>query len=366
LTQRKTEILNKLKIIRQTMAEANLSAIRLRGVDWFGWATAGANNAVILTSETGVGEVLLTPDRAWILTNTIEAARFSEEEIPLSFEIWAGPWNDTSRMERFVGEQVPSGTIASDRPVLTNQECPLPKKLIAAKRRLLPSEIERYRKLGLESAEAMTEVLSKAQPEWTENQLAAEGAKALWNRGIHPTLTLAGGERRVARHRHPFPTKERLGSKAMLVFCARRHGLYANLTRWVYFKEPTHQERQLLHDAATIEAAALTHSRAGINLGEVYQAIVSAYTATGHTGEELNHHQGGSTGYLSREVVATPNCSTLLEENTALAWNPSLPGTKIEDTVLLTSQGIEILTVAPEWPTFFIQGRQRPNYWVQK
>src|SRR5690349_2220701 len=83
-------------------AEAGAVGARLRGVDWFAWATCGGSNVVILTTETGVAEVFVTADGAWILTDEIEAARLAAEEVPSGFEIWAGPWNDPSARQAFV------------------------------------------------------------------------------------------------------------------------------------------------------------------------------------------------------------------------------------------------------------------------
>ncbi|HXT34751.1 MAG TPA: aminopeptidase P family protein, partial [Chloroflexota bacterium] len=34
----------------------------------------------------------------------------------------------------------------------------------------------------------------------------------------------------------------------------------------------------------------------------------------------------------------------------AFAWNPSIAGAKVEDTVLLGERGIEVLTATGEWP----------------
>ena len=57
-------------------------------------------------------------------------------------------------------------------------------------------EKSQYRKWTIKDAKGgddfamMTEVLTRARPEWTEWQLAGAGAEALWRRGIEPTLTL--------------------------------------------------------------------------------------------------------------------------------------------------------------------------------
>ncbi len=357
-----TELETKLARARSVLEQHGLGAVRLRGIDWFGWATCGGSSVVLLAAEVGVAEVLITRDGAWVLTDAIEADRMKEEEVPRGLEVWSCPWTDPRQREAFVQARRGGKPVASDRP--TGEEVPLPVELVQARSSLLPEELERYRKLGSDAAQAMTEVLKAARPTWTGWQLAGAGAEALWSRGIQPALTLVGEERRLPRHRHATASHERLGSRAMLVFCARRHGLFANLTRFVYFREPSAEERRLLSDVARVEASAFQASRPGATLGEVLAAIVKTYSACGHPGAEAFHHQGGSCGYLARDVVALPGSRVALQPRNAVAWNPSLPGMKIEDTGVLGDAGLEILTVDPAWPTFEREGRRRPDLLV--
>ena len=358
-----SELEVKLARVRGIMEQHGLSAVRLRGVDWFAWATCGGSNVVLLTTDVGVAEVFITRAAAWVLTDAIEAPRMEQEEVPKGLRVWSCPWAERGQREAFVEEKRGGGQVASDRP--QGQEVPLPAELVDARHSVLPEELERYRALGRDAAEAMTEVLQAAKPDWTGWQLAGAGAEALWARGIHPALTLVGEERRLPLHRHATASREKLGARAMLVFCARRHGLFANLTRFVYFREPTAEERRLATDVARVEAAAFKASRAGVTLGQVYGAMVEAYQACGHPGAEAFHHQGGSCGYGSRDDVAVPGSKVVLQPSNAMAWNPSLPGAKIEDTVVLTEGGLEILTVDPRWPTFTVEGRARPDLLVR-
>ncbi len=340
-----------------------LAALRLRRVDWFSWATCGGSSMVILTAESGVGEVLVTRQGAWVLTDDIEAERLRQEEVPAGLTVLAGPWNSRAERDAFVAEQAGGGLVASDRP--TAGEWPLPPELVSAKRRLLDGELERYRALGRDAGEAVTETLTRAQPDWTELQLAGAAAEALWRRGIHPALTLVAGERRLPIFRHPTAGPDRLDGRAMLVVCGRRHGLYANLTRFVYFRQPTVEERRLADHVAEVEAVAWVASTPGANLETVYNAIVAAYARLGHPGAEMFHHQGGTTGYLGRELIAVPGLRATMQANTALAWNPSLRGSKIEDTVVTSDRGIEILTADPAWPTRMVAGRPRPDLLIR-
>lgn len=55
-------------------------------------------------------------------------------------------------------------------------------------------------------------------------------------------------------------------------------------------------------------------------------------------------HQGGTTGYGSRKVVASPDTNLWIDTGQAFAWNPSLMGTKAEETYVLTAGGPELLS----------------------
>jgi len=355
---RAAEVADKLAILRDCLERSGAAAICLRGIDWFAWVTAGGSSAVLHAMETGVAEVLVTRDEAVILTDEIEVARLREEEVPAGFTFHVTPWAQVELRERYVLGLAGERPVLSDRP--RNGEQPLPTSLL--KRRLVLNDAEqaRYRLLGREAAEAMTEVMRAARPEWTEYQLAGAGAAALWRRGIHPALVLAAGERRLPLYRHPTPSHEPIGARAMLVFCARRHGLYANLTRFVSFGPAPQDQRALME----VEATGLATVTPGKSLSAVYHSFDAAYKHADRQDAINEHHQGGITGYLAREIVATASTATELEEGMAFAFNPSFAGLKIEDTFLLGPQGLENITLDPQWPAVTVHGRQRP-LWLE-
>lgn len=360
-SERALEAGTKLALLREYLVQHGAAAIRLRGTDWFAWITAGGSNAVLHTTDTGVAEVLVTQDEAAILTDEIEAARLREEEIPAGFTFHISPWAQVELRERYVLGLSGDGLVFSDRP--HGDEQPLANGLRQRRMVLLPSEQMRYRQLGREAAEAMTETMRRARPEWTEYELAAAGAAELWRRGIHPALVLAAGERRLPLYRHPTPSHERIGARAMLVFCARRHGLYANLTRFVSFARAgaaPEDQRALME----VEATGLAAVVPGKSLSAVYHAFAAAYKHADRQSAMDEHHQGGITGYQAREIVATASTATELESGMAFAFNPSFAGAKIEDTFLLGPQGLDNLTLDPQWPAVTVQGRQRP-LWLE-
>lgn len=359
---RSTELRSKLATMRSALETDRLGALRLRGHDWFAWATGGASNSVMWTSDAGVAELLVTAAGAFVLADAIDVARLEREELPDGLEVIELPWAEPDLRDRFVADHIDGGPVASDAPV--GPERTLPEALVAARLRLSPAELDRYRLLGRETAAAMTETLGSATPRATEREIAAAGADALLRRGIHPALVLVGGSRRLPLYRHPTATTERLGDRAMAVFCGRRHGLYANLTRFVYFRRPTRDEQHCTSVVAQVEAVAWNASRPSARLGDIYAAIAAAYRRLGFPGAELEHHQGGLTGYRSREVLAIPGSPWTIQLGSAVAWNPSLAGAKIEDTAIVASSDLETITVDPAWPTVTVEGRPRPDVLV--
>jgi Xaa-Pro aminopeptidase len=331
-------------------------------VDWFSWCTAGGFNGMVMSSEVGVAQAVITASQAWVLTDVIEAERLRREQIPSEFDLWSCAWQHPESADKFISGLTESEPVASDRP--TGAERELPEELVAAKRRLLPEEVVRYRTLGQDAAAAATESLTGARPECTELEIAARASYELRKRGIDPALVQVGGEERVTKFRHVLPTPAKIGSKVMIAFCARRHGLYANLTRFARFGDATPTEQRLHETVAAIESEVLTATRPGAVLGHIYGDIAAAYRRHGVADEIDHHHQGGTTGYLSREVIARPGCNVKVEDSTAVAWNPSVPGAKIEDTFVCTTAGLELLTDDGAWPTREFEGRKRPSVLV--
>jgi Xaa-Pro aminopeptidase len=354
------EVSRKLELIREALTETEATGARLKGTDWFAWATAGGSNTVLLTAETGVAEVLVTAEDAWVLTDEIEAQRLKDEELPENFQVSVNPWADAAARESFVRDVTNGGKVISDRPI-PHVEKRLPASLQLHKQVMMSSELDRYREVGRKASEAMTEVLTAAKPTWTEYQLAGAGAEALWARGIHPALTLVAGERRLPLYRHATATGEAIGRQSMLVFCARRYGLYANLTRFVSFGSLGDEHAELHRHVREIEAQALNLCKPGTSLDAVYHALSQAYDQHGFKQAIFQHHQGGTTGYLSREIVANPTTTDTLVEGIPVAWNPSLVGAKVEDTFVILQDGkLENLTFDPNWPSVEVEGRLRP------
>jgi antitoxin VapB len=94
----------------------------------------------------------------------------------------------------------------------------------------------------------------------------------------------------------------------------------------------------------------IDETRPGAAASRLYQVAADAYAAAGFPGEELRHHQGGAIGYRARDWVAHPTSKEIVQARQAFAWNPSITGTKMEDTALVVDDAVELITSTPDWP----------------
>lgn len=258
------------------------------------------------------------------------------------------------RLVRVPWQVSPAAAAADASPVALIAEADVAAQLRAARATLLPAEAQRYRELGADVAEVLTDVAGTLTPSTSEREASAALAAGLSARGIDPLVVLVAGASRLP-FRHPLPTDAALGERAMLVVCGRRHGLIANATRWV--GHPGSDDDRIL----AVEAAFFAATRPGGLLDEAFAAGCAGYLAAGFAADEWrNHHQGGPTGYAGRDPRATGGNGDVIRENHAFAWNPSAPGAKVEDTVLVTSRGIDVLTADPRWPAVIRGGLARP------
>jgi antitoxin VapB len=324
-----------------------LDAVLLRRSENIAWLTGGAVEVRVLTpSETGVASLLVTAEGArYYLTTANEAPRLHDEEFAtLDFEPQIFPWyaDDTAETALRLGRD----QVGSDTPIPGF----LPVNLYPLRRSLQEPEIARFRWLGAQTADAVTEILQSLEQGMTEYEMEAQVAAALLSRGILPSVYLMAVDDRIVKYKHAVARGQVLKNYAMLNLCARKWGLTVSITRFAHFGALPVDLSDKFLAAAQVNAALLDATRVGATASELFRIAADAYTHNGYEGEEQLHHQGGATGYGEREWVATPDGTERAVDSQAYAWNPSIRGGKVEDTVLLRDGKIELLTPTPELP----------------
>ena len=345
----KRERQGKMERVREFLREKNYDALLLSKQSNFSWFTGGGNNHVVIADSLGVVSLLIFPHQKYLITDNIEANRIlGEELVGQKYEVKIYNWYESEKKKEIFEELARGMRVASDDgfpgSILAEAE------FAPYRWSLTDEEIRRYRWLGNRSGRAISKVGYWVRPGATEQQIAAWLSRELMRYGIIPVVILIAADDRIAKYRHPIPTDHRVERYVMLVVCGRKWGLIVSLSRLVHFGQLPLELRQK-HDAVVkVDATFIAHSRPGNKMADIFARAQQAYAEAGFPQEWKLHHQGGPTGYAGRDYKCVPGHPGLVLEKQALAWNPSITGTKSEDTIIAFSEGPEIITPTPDWP----------------
>lgn len=336
----------KLGRLRAAMARLKLDAVIITLQRNIGWLTGGRSH-IAWINEAACCKLVVTAKAVFMLASRIEADRLMEEEFgpsgfaPLVDEVRIWPWQEPEMQHRLASELL-------DGYAVTGTDAELEREFASLRMTAHPGELEEWQSLGRHAGLALEEAAYAAQRGESEFELTARVARQCMERELEPVVLLAAVDERMAERRHPLPTGRRLEHSAMLVLCARRRGKIVSATRAVYFGRPPAERLRLHRAVAEIDARLHAATRPGKTLGGLYDDLRQWYTDAGYPGEEQRHHQGGLTGYLTREQLALPGSLSTVQAHQLYAWNPTLPGVKSEDTIWVGEEANLSVTYAQE------------------
>jgi antitoxin VapB len=344
---RGSEAAHKVERVRRWMREQGRPATVIRQRNNFSWITAGGRSHVSTARDAGAAAVVVTAERFVLVASNIEARRLADEElVGVPVDVLEFPWHAAD------GELGALARAIGDGASACNDGMPDVAAAIAALRAsLLDPEIRRAERLGRETADLVEGVCRGLAPGTTEDEVAARVHAAAMSVGARVPVCLVAADDRIDTRRHPLPTGRPIRARAMIAVCVERGGLVCSATRLVSF-EPVGDDWRRRHDAVChVDATAIHATRPGRPLREIFDDIVAAYGAVGFANEWRHHHQGGSTGYQPRDVIAGPATEARVQEHQLFAWNPTIAGSKSEDTILATADGFRCITASgPGWP----------------
>ena len=360
--ERTVEVGRKVERVAALARDGGFSGVVLAAQHNFGWLTAGRTSRVDATRETGSGALLVTADgRRFALASTIESPRMRDEAVAgLGFEVIEYPWTD-ERADATLSFRVAARLAGGDRlatdittPAAQNVEG----KISRLRSTLVAEEIPRYRALGEDVGASLGLLMRSLHPGSTELEVARTVTSALLGIGAYPNVLLVAGDHRIAKYRHPVPTKTTWRQRLLVACCAEREGQIVAASRLVAVGRIDDDFRKRPLATARVFGAQLAATVAGATGAQLFAAAAKAYADNGYPGEELLHHQGGVIACRSREWVAHPASDAVVEPPQAFAWNPTVTGTKVEETVVLGEDDrLDVITTSPDWPSVDVDVR---------
>jgi antitoxin VapB len=350
------EIDEKTDRLVRLMTEEDLGGVLINAQHNFAWLTCGGTNGIDQSREAGAGSLFVRRDgKRFALANRIEMPRLVDEVLNgQNYESIEFGWEDEKANPAMVVERARSllgsnRRVGSDLPVGGSDKV-VESALTHFRSRLTQPEVDRYRLLGRDAGEAIGRMVRNLQPGMTESEIANRGAEVLGDCGARAVVALVGADQRMGQYRHPVATERRWEKSVMVVICARRGGLIVSLTRIACIGAADDGLRRRTEACARVNAELFAATRPEVTGRELYLAASRGYEREGFSGEERRHHQGGATGYRTREWVAHPQCEERVQSPQAFAWNPSITGTKVEETCIAFGDRVDVVTASPDWP----------------
>ena len=347
------EVDTKKKRVRGLLDALGLDGILIKRQSNFAWLTGGCRNLVGIATEMGVSSALVTRHGEHLLCNNIEAPRLIEEEgiEAQGYSVHAFPWHDDR--EAALARELAGARLGADFPLAGAAD--VAREMAPLRYGLTPWEVTRYREVGRDTARLIEETTAEIRPGDKECTVVGRLAARLWDVGLDYITIFCAADDRIACFRHPLATDRRVERRAMLCVNARRAGLIVSLTRFVQFgKVPTDLRRR--YDAnVRVDCTLMANTRPGRPAAEAFRKGLEAYAAAGFPDEYQLHHQGGAIGYEGRDYKVSFASPQIVQENQAFTWNPSITGSKSEDTMLATAGGPEILSPPITFPVLAME-----------
>ncbi len=356
--KREEDVENKIESVRKYMSQRGAKSALIESMENFSWITSGGRSYIALSDTHGSAAVFITFDKAYIISKNIEAERLKNEEITSNFLVIGYPWY--TKLEDMVAK------ISDGNEILYEDEPNFKNFLFHSRLKLSDFEQERYKIVGVKTARALEKAMKTFSETMTEIEAKAKIEMELSKEGLETLLILVFGDESRSLYRHNLPRNVKIGKRCIASVCARMFGLVISTTRTIEFERDEKFESK--HELnALIDAEIINSSFEKSLISQIFFDIEKIYESHGYPDEWHLHHQGGVTGYRTREFVAIPHFPFQIEDGMALAWNPTITGTKSEDTYVRTSDGMVLLsfTEESEWPylEFHVNGKtyKRPG-----
>jgi Xaa-Pro dipeptidase len=190
----------------------------------------------------------------------------------------------------------------------------------------------------------------------TEQELVAVIEYELKKKGISQmsfsTMALAG-EKTAAPHGKPGLDRVKDGDLILFDLGVVLNGYCSDITRTVAFGSINDQQQEIYETVLKAQLAAVDICKPGIEIGQIDIAARSIITEKGY-GDFFTHRIGHGLGIEVHEYPSMNETNTMkLQKGMVFTiepgiYKPQVGGVRIEDDILVTDSGVELLTSYPK------------------
>jgi len=361
-----TETVQRVDQVRQALAERGLDAVLI----------THPSNRLYLTGFTGEdiapnessGHLLITADSAVLVTGSVNVTQAEAQAPHVRVVQRESGWGSAdaaviveagAHRIGYESQAMFDGVLRSIRERLDSEGyaaewVPVDGLVEEFRAVKADSEIELLRKAFEITNAAFDRVAPTIEAGQTEHEIAWKIHVAFVELGAEgpsfPTI-VAAGTHAARPHHEPGERVIREGEPIVIDMGARYKGYCADLTRTVWVGEPDEKLREIYPIVAQAVEEVLERVQPGMT-GREMDAVARSYIAERGYGREFSHSLGHGVGVRVHEAPSASTASTdVLRAGNVITVEPGiyLPewgGVRVEDVVLITEDGIEVLTSA--------------------
>lgn len=216
-------------------------------------------------------------------------------------------------------------------------------------------ELNLLRQAAVLGSEGYEYVVSLLKEGITELDLAME-LEIFWKRkgsdGLGFDSIIAFGPNSSMPHYRPQAIALKKGDTVLIDIGVKRLGYHSDMTRVVFFGEPSEKMKEIYQVVLTAQELALAACAPGVTTGELDKIARESIKAAGY-GELFTHGLGHGIGLDIHEKPVLkskiPEGDTVLQPGMVVTiepgvYLPDVGGVRIEDSVIITETGKEVIT----------------------
>lgn len=241
-------------------------------------------------------------------------------------------------------------------PVLLTDDNEVDRLILAQRRCKSRAEVEQIVIAQRLAEDAFTYILDRIKPGRTENEIALEMEMYMRSKGAEAVsfdFIVTSGINTAKPHGVPTSKPIATGDFITMDFGGITGGYHSDMTRTVAVGSATEKQSLVYHTVLEAQEAALAAISVGKRCNEIDKVVRDIIAAKGF-GQCFGHGLGHSLGVeIHEDPRFSEACTDLVEPGIVMTVEPGIYisgefGVRIEDTVYITENTVENITLSPK------------------